>query len=113
MFATRWRKVLREVWSNRTRTSLVIASIAVGIFAVGTVQLLRSVILTELSAIYTVSNVSQATIFTNGVDEAQLDAIRRMDGVADAQGRSSLAIKVQTAPDQWENLLLTAIDAGE
>lgn len=110
MFATRWRKVLREVWSNRTRTSLVIASIAVGIFAVGTVQLLRSVILTELSAIYTVSNVSQATIFTNGVDEAQLDAIRRMDGVADAQGRSSLAIKVQTAPDQWENLLLTAID---
>lgn len=31
---------------------LVIASIAVGIFAVGTVQLLRSVILSELKVIY-------------------------------------------------------------
>ena len=44
MFSTRWRKVVRELWSNRTRTVLVIASIAVGIFAVGTVQLLNSVI---------------------------------------------------------------------
>lgn len=110
MFSTRWRKVVRELWSNRTRTALVIASIAVGIFAVGTVQLLRSVILSELGVIYTAVNPSQATILTGGVDEAQLDAIRRMPQVADVQGRSSLAVKVQTAPDKWENLLVTAID---
>ena len=110
MFSTRWRKVVRELWSNRTRTALVIASIAVGIFAVGTVQLLRSVILGELSAIYSAVNASQATILTSGVDEAQLDAIRRMPEIADVQGRSSLSVKVQAAPDRWENLLVTAID---
>ena len=38
--------------------ALVIASIAVGIFAVGTVQLLRSVILSELQIIYAASNAS-------------------------------------------------------
>lgn len=113
MFSTRWRKVVRELWSNRTRTTLVIASIAVGIFAVGTVQLLRSVILNELSVIYNAVNVSQATILTSGVDEAQIDAIRRMPGIADVQGRSTLAVKVQTAPDQWENMLLTALDDFE
>jgi putative ABC transport system permease protein len=110
MFSTRWRKVVRELWSNRTRTTLVIASIAVGIFAVGTVQLLRSVILNELKVIYAETNVAQATIFTSGVDEAQLDAIRRMGEVADVQGRSSLVVKVQTAPDKQENLVVTAID---
>lgn len=113
MFSTRWRKVVRESWSNRTRTFLVIASIAVGIFAVGTVQLLRSVILAELGVIYADTNVSQATIFTSGVDEAQLDAIGRMPEVADVQGRSTLAVKVQTAEDKWENLLVTAIDDFE
>lgn len=110
MFSTRWRKVVRELWSNRTRTMLVIASIAVGIFAVGTVQLLRSVILSELKVIYAETNVAQAVIFTNGVDQDQLDAIGRMREVADVQGRSSLPLKVQTKPDKQETLLVTSID---
>ena len=110
MFSTRWRKVVRELWSNRTRTVLVIASIAVGIFAVGTVQLLNSVIRSELKVIYAESNVSQATIITNGVDADQLDAIRRMREVADVQGRSILALKVRTAADKQETLSVTAID---
>jgi putative ABC transport system permease protein len=74
------------------------------------VQLLRSVILTELQAVYANSNASQATILTDGVDEATLDAIRRMPAVADAQGRSNLGVKVEVAPDQWENMSLVAID---
>lgn len=110
MIGTRWRKVVRELWLNRARTLLVIVSIAVGIFAVGTVQLLRSVISSQLKSIYVSSNISQATIFAVGVDDAQLDAIRRMPEVADAQGRSSLVMKVQIAPDQWQNLTVTAID---
>ncbi len=113
MLSTRWRKVVRDLWSNRARTVLVIASIAVGIFAVGTVQLLRSVILTELQVIYAASNASQATIFTSGVDEATLDAIRRMDEVADAQGRSGLGVKIEVAPGQWENMTLTAVEDFE
>lgn len=113
MFSTRWRKVVRELWSNRTRTTLVVLSIAVGIFAVGAVQLLRSVILSELKSIYAASNASQATILTDGVDEAQLDAIRRMPEVADVQGRNSLSVKVETEPGTWENLLVTAIDDFE
>ena len=37
MFSPRWRKVLRDLWGNRRRTLLVVLSIAVGVFAVGTV----------------------------------------------------------------------------
>jgi putative ABC transport system permease protein len=110
MFSTRWRKVARELWSNRTRTILVVASIAVGIFAVGVVQHLSTVLLSEMQAVYQESNASQAIIFTTGVDEAMLDSIRQLPEVADAQGRSSLTVKVQVAPEQWESLALTAID---
>ena len=35
MFSPRWRKVMRDLWLNKTRTALVVFSIAVGAFAVG------------------------------------------------------------------------------
>jgi putative ABC transport system permease protein len=31
MLRPRWRKVLRDLWSNKTRTLLVVLSIAVGV----------------------------------------------------------------------------------
>ena len=110
MVSPRWRKVVRDLWLNRTRTILVVSSIAVGIFAVGTVQLLRSVILTELQAIYNASNASQAVLFVDGVDEETLTAIRRIPEVADAQGRSVLGVKVEVTPGVWQNMTVTALD---
>ena len=112
MVSTRWRKVFRELWLNRTRTVLVIVSIAVGIFAVGAVQLLRSVILTELKAVYASSNASQAALFVAGADQGLLDSIRRMPEVADAQGRSNLVVKVQVG-EEWKNITLVAVEDFE
>lgn len=113
MIGTRWRKVLRELWLNRTRTILVIVSIAVGVFAVGAVQLLRSVILTELKAVYASSNASQATILAVGADQGLVDSIGRMPDIADAQGRSNLGVKVQVGPEEWTNISLVAVDDFE
>jgi putative ABC transport system permease protein len=106
----RWRKIVRDLWLNRARTVLVVVSIAVGIFAVGTVQLLRSVILTELQSIYDASNASQANLFVGGIDEDTLRSVRRIPNVADAEGRNSLSIKVEIAPGEWQNLAVTAIE---
>ena len=35
--APRWRKVMRDLWLNKNRTLVVVLSIAVGVFAVGTI----------------------------------------------------------------------------
>lgn len=101
--------MVRELWANRARTFLVVASIAVGIFAVGTVQHLRTVILSEMQQVYDKSNASVATLYVAGVDDDAVEAIRRMPGIADAQGRSNLSVKVQVGVDKWENFLITAI----
>ena len=39
-----------------------------------------------------------------------LDSIRRMPEVANAEGRSSLGVKVVIAPDTWESFTVTAIE---
>lgn len=113
MISPRWRKVLRDLTSNRTRTLLVIASIAVGIFAVGTVQQLRTVILSELERVYTESNAAHATIFAGNLDSDLLESVRKMPEVAAAEGRASLGVSVETSPGVWESLSVTAIEDFE
>ncbi len=110
MLSPRWRKIVRDLWSNKTRTALVVASIAVGIFAVGVVQQLRTVILGEMQRVYVASNAAHATLFTDGIDHTMIESIRRMPEVADAAGRSTLGVKVQVAPGEWQNFTVTAID---
>jgi len=113
MISPRWRKVLRDLTSNRTRTLLVIASIAVGIFAVGTVQQLQAVILDELQTVYDNSNAAQATIFAGNLDSDLLESVRKMPEVAAAEGRNSLGVSVETAPGVWQSLNVTAIEDFE
>ena len=110
MLDPRWMKVLRDLWSNRMRTVLVVASIAVGVFAVGTVQLLRTVVLNEMQAVYNRSNAAQATIYAAGMDSALVDSIARMPNVAQAEGRGSLGVQVEVEPGRWENLSITMVD---
>ncbi len=110
MLKPRWRKVLRELWLNKTRTVLVVASIAVGIFAVGTVQQLSTVILGEMQSVYDASDAAQATLFTGGVDDDMLRTIRRMPEVAEAEGRSTLGVQVKVGPDEWESFIVVAVD---
>ncbi len=109
MLSPRWMKVVRDLWSNRTRTILVVASIAVGIFAVGTVQQLSTVVLGEMQTVYSTSNASHATILASGLDDDMIESIEHMPEVAVAEGRGNTNIKVEVTPGQWEPLALYSI----
>ena len=56
LFAPRWRKVIRDMWSNKTRTALVVMSVAVGVFAIGVVTGAQRVFLSALNDSYGGSN---------------------------------------------------------
>ena len=109
MLSPRWMKVVRDLSSNRMRTLLVVASIAVGIFAVGTVQQLSTVILGEMQAVYETSNASHATIIASGLDDEMIESIADMPEVAAAEGRGNTTLKIEVAPGQWEPLAIYSI----
>ena len=52
----RWRKVLRDLWLNKNRTIVVVLSIAVGVFAVGTIASSQIILSRDLRATYLASN---------------------------------------------------------
>lgn len=111
----RWRKVLRDLLSNKTRTTLVVLSIAVGVFAVGTVAHMQVIVSDDLDASYAAVSPASATIYTaEAVDDNLIQTIRRMPEVAEAEGRRLILVQFKTKADgAWHPLILTALDDYE
>jgi putative ABC transport system permease protein len=109
MMRPRWRKVLADLWSNKARTLLVIVSIAVGVLAIGVIAGTFAMLSTDLNASYAASNPANITLTTLPFDPGFVDVIRRVEGVAEAEGRRTVTVRVHTGGNAWETLRLTAI----
>jgi putative ABC transport system permease protein len=105
----RWRKVARDLAGNRTRTALVVLSIAVGVFAVGTIAGANALLQQSIRDEYAASRPSAVTFYTGPFENDLVDSVRSIRGVADAEPRRSVTLRLQTGPDAYRELQLTAI----
>ena len=115
MISPRWRKVIRDVWRNKRRTLLVVLSIAVGVFAVGTVAQMQVIVSEDMVESHEAANPASATIYTDRpFDDDLVEVVRRTPGVAEAAGRRSVVVRFQhPQDDSWYPLRLFAISDYE
>ncbi len=73
----RWSKVLADLWDNKTRTLLVVISIAVGVFALGTIVNANMILSNDIDAGYAAVNPANITITTEPFDDELLSSVRR------------------------------------
>lgn len=109
MLSPRWRKILRDLWDNKTRTALVVLSIAVGVFAIGMIAGTQAILGRDLTAAYLAVNPASAWLFTTPFDDDLVQTVRHMKEVSQAEGRRSLTVRLQVGPEQWRDLQLNAI----
>ena len=110
MTSTRWRKVVRDLWANKTRTLLVLLSIAVGVTAIGMVMVSQIIIDRSLPEAYAAVNPASGTILTlNTFDDEMAETIRAMPEVGQAEGRRAVFVRFLTATGEWRNIQLIAI----
>ncbi|HLF01088.1 MAG TPA: FtsX-like permease family protein [Anaerolineales bacterium] len=109
MLAPRWIKVFRDIWSNKTRTLLVVFSIAAGVFAIGTINTTQIILAGDLSAVYATTDPPSAILGVSPFDEDLLDAVRAMPEVKEADARRSITVRVNAGPDQWIDMNLYAV----
>jgi putative ABC transport system permease protein len=109
MLRTRWRKVFLDLRTHKARTILVIAAIAVGVFAVGLIAVAQHILLGEVTRDYLSSNPASATIYTMPLDDEFIKSVENMPEVAQAEGRSTLRVRVDIGGNQWRDLVLTAV----
>lgn len=109
----RWKKVIADLSGNRGRTLLVIASIAVGLFAFGVIATLYVVIRQDMRAGYTAIQPANIQIRTSLIDVDMVEVIQKIAGVKDAEGARLLSLRLQAAPDEWLTIDLKALDDFE
>lgn len=109
MLAPRWRKVIGDLWSNKTRTALVVLSIAIGVFAIGMVTGGREILVRDLNGDWNAVNPASASIAAEHIDQDLIATIRRMPDVADAQASQSVTLRAQTPSGEWKDLQLAVV----
>jgi len=107
--SVRWRKALRDLGTHPVRTALVVLSIAVGVFAVGTIAGSDALLQRSLAEGYAASRPASATLFAEPFEPGLVDAVREMRDLADAEGRRNATVRLRTGPDAYRELQLTAI----
>jgi len=109
MLWTRWRKVWTDFWSNKTRTTLMVLTILVGVFSVGLVNNMSRMLNHDLDADYLSANPSEAQIAAYPLDESWVRSLRDVPGVGDVEGRIQLIAKWVKPDGQSTNILFSGI----
>ena len=109
MLGIRWRKILRDLWSNKQRTIVVVLSIAVGVFAVGAIMTTSTLLSREMTADYMAVNPAHAWVFNSGVNDDDIASIERMPEVAAAEGRTRYTLRVRVGEDEWKNIQIIGL----
>jgi len=109
MISARWIKVLKDLWSNKARSTLAVLSIAVGVFSVGLVSNAYVTMLNDLAADYRSVNPHTAILYTDPFGEDALISARKVPGVINAEGRNEFSAQVQTANGDWKPAMITSI----
>ncbi len=109
MAGLRWRYIGRALWLYRSRTLLIILSVAVGIFAFGMIAGSAYMLKTELPVRYQEVVPASAVLHASPFDLDTVDAIRRMPGIAIAEGRAKQVLQYQTSAGEWRDLHLLAL----
>src|SRR5512137_2776456 len=89
-------KILRDLWLNRARTSLVVLAIALSVMAFGVLNTTRSVMLYNFTTAYLQAEPAQAILTLPDFDEELVKKVRSIPEVRLAEGRRQFFLKLET-----------------
>ncbi len=113
LFKPRWSKVISDLWDNKLRTTLVIASIAVGVFSLGTIVNAYVILSQDIGLTFAARNPANIDITTEPFHENFVRSIEHLPEVLDAEGRQILNVRTSLDEQEWLNIQLIAISDFE
>jgi len=108
------KKILRDFVENRSRSLLVIASITIGVFAVGMIGSGYLLLTQGTAASYADNFPANITITTDPFDDSFVDMISRHKGIRLAEGRRTIPLEARNPGEEnWKNLYVSVIQEIE
>jgi len=110
MLKPRWYKVINDLFGNKTRTLLIVLSMAVGLFAIGIILSARTILSDGLASSFAAIHPSSGTVRTIELfDEDFIRSVRSMPEVQEADARRNISARVEVAPGEWKNINLFVV----
>jgi len=111
---TPWRKAIRDFWTERARTVLVVLAIALGISAFASVLAAYAILTRELDRGYLETNPASAVLWVQRIDDDLIARILQNREVSDAEPRRTVTGQIKAGPVQWRKLTLFVVkDYGD
>ncbi|OIO94699.1 MAG: hypothetical protein AUK03_06485 [Anaerolineae bacterium CG2_30_64_16] len=104
-------KTLRDLWRNRSRTLMVVLSVAVGVLGVGMIVVTWDILTTDLGRRYAAINPAHVEISVPaGVSEDDLRGLETAPGVVQVQGRAVFSTRYRADGPEgtWQTIDLIA-----
>jgi putative ABC transport system permease protein len=106
---TRWIKILKDIWDHKSRSMLVILSIAVGVAAVGMINNAKSMIERDLFGPYLAGNPALVQLYVTPFDTGLSDAVAGLREVETAQPRRTVAATIFDSQHVARDITLLAL----
>src|SRR5215211_6755566 len=108
--SSRWKKVWADFWGNKSRSILIILTIAVGVLAVGFNSNMGLYMNESMDADYLSSSPSEATVYAGPLDDEMDKIAREVPGVDAVEGHSSAGATVVRTDDKKVSIQFTAAE---
>ncbi len=104
--APRWKKLARDFDAIGGRIAMMVAAIAVGVFAVTAIISAYAVLTREISRNYLDTNPASALIDLGAVDDASLEIANSFPGIVAAEAGTIATARFQQESGEWARMLV-------
>ncbi|HEX7432229.1 MAG TPA: ABC transporter permease, partial [Anaerolineaceae bacterium] len=105
----RWHKVISDLAGNKTRSLLVVASIGVGLFAVGLITSMFVIISQDMRAGYEAVNPANILVSTSLFNLDLVKHVQHVQGVSQAEGVFIVTLRMRSANGEWKTIDIQSI----
>ena len=111
-----WRKLWHDLWERKSRTLLVVMSVAAGVFCVGAIFGMNDQLYTQMDISHASTYPSHINMFTfQYLDQDMADQLSKIDGVLSVDITNQIGLRYKlTSDDKWQpGMVATRPDYNE
>lgn len=104
----RTQKVLSDLWGNRQRSLLVLASIVVGLFAIGVIATIYTIAPQDMQTSYAATNPANVAVRATPFQNCLVEHIESLPEVRQAEGARLFSTRLEATPGEWIGIDINA-----
>jgi len=106
MLRPRWQKILSDIWKNKSRSLLTIASIGIGLLAFGIIANLYFWLNQDMTSGFAAINPANIQLKTSLVDHNMVEHVGRIQGVKQVDATREVTMLIEAQDGTWANINL-------